>query len=532
MRLRICVLRLVAVSIALLFVSSAFAGPPEPCTGGVFKIAQNAYPPNLDWQANTATATREIGMNVFESLVSYNKKFEIAPMLAERWEVSPDGLTYTFHLRQGRKFHNGKEMTSEDVVASLKRFLAVGRRKGDLAMVKDVVAVDAYTVRFDLEHKTGVLLASLGSPIGQVSIMPKEVVYEKDGKTFVPADKLKQDAKHLIGTGPYKFNKWLRDRYISMTCFADYEPMDVPGEGLGGHRVGYYKEIRFYKVAEPAARIAGVETGQYHFGDRVPYDLAMKVKDKPGVVVTRIAPFTWPVIYFNYHPNPDGTPSLFSNLKMRQAVQAALDHEAIMKVAGTGPGRVDPGLMFQEQIWHTDAGKELYNQVNPDKAKQLLKEAGYQGQTVRIMTNQQYAYMYKTAIALESQLKAIGMNTEIIVTDWPATTQRWKSGGYWDIGFSGISTRFDPSNHNILWHTKMNNYGYSNPEVDRLVEAGMAESDFQKRYEIYKQLQQITYEDVIFIKEFDDNIYQIHTAKMKNYTPWYLIRVWNTWLEE
>ena len=109
--------------------------------------------------------------------------------------------------------------------------------------------------------------------------------------------------------------------------------------GLAGKRIGYYSEIRFYKVAEPAARIAGVETGQYQFGDRVPYDLAMKVKDKPEVVVTSISPFTWPIIYFNYHPDPDGKPSLFSNLKMRQAVQALLDMNEIMKAAGTGPGR-------------------------------------------------------------------------------------------------------------------------------------------------------------------------------------------------
>jgi len=103
-------------------------------------------------------------------------------------------------------------------------------------------------------------------------------------------------------------------------------------------------------------------------------------------------------------------------------------------------------------------------------------------------------------------------------------------GGYWDIGFSFISTRFDPSNHNILWSSSQ--FGYKNPEVDKLVAAGMRESNFPKRYEIYKKLQQITYEDVIFLKEFDDNMYQIHSAKLKGYTPWYIMRLWNTWLED
>ena len=511
---------------------TALAGPPEPCGGEMIKVAQNAYPPSLDWPWTSSTAAREICMNIFESLVTYNEKFEIVPMLATKWEVAPDGLTYTFHLRQGVKFHNGEEMTSEDVVASINRFLEIGYRPKDLYMVKDIVAVDKYTVRFDLSETTGVLLAGLASPVAQISIMPKSVIVQKDG-SFVGGNKLKNDPDHIVGTGPYTFNKWLRDRYLSMKCFKDYQPhTDVPGAGLGGKRIGYAKEIRFYKVAEPSARIAGVETGQYHFADRVPYELGMQVKDKPGLELTAIAPFTWPVVYFCYHPDEDGTPSLMSNLKMRQAIQALLDMEEIMKAAGTGPGRLDPGVMFQEHVFWNDAGKELYNLANAEKAKKLLKEAGYDGREIRIMSNQDYTYMYKSAISIQDQLKRIGVPSRIIMVDWPSTYQMFKKGGFWDIAFSGISTRFDPSNHNILWHSEANSVGYQNPKVDELVEAGMSESDFQKRHDIYKELQQITYDDVIFMKEFDDNIYQMHTSKLKGYTPWYLIRLWNTWLEE
>ncbi|MBI4536817.1 MAG: hypothetical protein HY712_02540 [candidate division NC10 bacterium] len=89
----------------------------------MLKVAQSAYPPTIDGHASTSVATREIGMYIFESLLTYNQKFEILPMLATRWEVARDGMSYTFHLRQNVKFHNGKEMTSEDVVASVKRFL-------------------------------------------------------------------------------------------------------------------------------------------------------------------------------------------------------------------------------------------------------------------------------------------------------------------------------------------------------------------------------------------------------------------------
>jgi peptide/nickel transport system substrate-binding protein len=146
------------------------------------KVAQGAYPPTLDWHASTSIATREVDIYIFESLLTYNKKFEIIPMLATTWEAAPDEMSYTFRLRQNVKFHNGKEMTSEDVVASVKRFLQQGIRPSDFYMVKDVVAVDKYTVRFDLKEKSGVLLAALASPVGQVSILPKETLYDKDGK--------------------------------------------------------------------------------------------------------------------------------------------------------------------------------------------------------------------------------------------------------------------------------------------------------------------------------------------------------------
>jgi ABC-type transport system substrate-binding protein len=83
-----------------------------------------------------------------------------------------------------------------------------------------------------------------------------------------------------------------------------------------------------------------------------------------------------------------------------------------------------------------------------------------------------------------------------------------------------------------MWTSTDSVYNYKNPEVDKLVAAAMRESDFQKRYDIYKKLQQVSYDDVIFLKEFDDNMYQIHSAKLKGYTPWYMMRLWDTWLED
>ncbi len=523
----------IALSLLIGTTGTVSAGPPKPGEGPLFKVASGAYPPTLIWQDTSALITRIVGANIYEALVTFNRKYEVVPMLATKWEMAPDGLSYTFHLRQGVKFHNGKEMTSEDVVHSIKRFKTHGARGKDLAMVKDVVAVDKYTVRFDLERKTGTLLASLGSPLSHASIMPKEAVMQSDG-TYFPTMKIPIDEKHVIGTGPYKYNKWLRDRYLSLTYHKDYTPhTDVPGEsGLGGNRVGYYKEIRFYKVNEPDARIAGVETGQYHLADEVSYELAMQVKDKPGVAISKISPAHYGVIFFNHQPDPDGTPSLFSNLKMRQAVQALIDMEEIMKAAGSGPGRLDPGIMWREHVFWTDVGKELYNQANPEKAKQLLKEAGYDGREIRLMTNQQYPYMYKAAVYLQAQLKSIDVPAKLLIVDWPTQLKMRLKGGSWDISFTGNTTRFDPSQHNFSLRGASSYGGYDKPEMNALLEAGENEVEFEKRYEIYKKVQKLMYDDVVWMRTFDDNNYQVHTAKLKDYSPWYVLRLWNTWLED
>src|SRR5690606_18588520 len=159
------------------------------------------------------------------------------------------------------------------------------------------------------------------------------------------------------------------------------------------------------------------------------------LKDIAGVQVLRQENFTIPIMV----PNAQKAPT--DNLLVRKAMQAALNMEDIMEVATDGAYTLQPGFQYPGNPSYVEAGKEYYNIADPEKAKALLKEAGYNGEEVIIMTNTDYAYMYNAALMVDEQLKAIGMNTKRFVTDWPTTREvRTKRPDEWNFYFTGWGT--------------------------------------------------------------------------------------------
>jgi peptide/nickel transport system substrate-binding protein len=509
--LRVVPTVLLAVGLALLLPAAGDAGAPTQ--GGTLRVALTASPPTLDPHSTTHLAVREIGLHIFENLLAFDARFQVAPQLAERWEVSPDGKAYTFYLRKGVKFHNGREMTAEDVVASVARFRQVSPRKNELADVARVEALDPSTVRMTLGKVNASFLAAIANPICQLAILPKEAV---EGKPLNKAD--------LIGTGPFKFTEWIPDRWVRIARFAEYKPEGKPeAGGFAGARQAYVDEIRFVPVPEPGARVAGLQTGDYDFSDFMPSASMPQLTGDRNLRVVRLGPQNYPTVYFNFTGK-------FKSLKLRQAVQAALNMDEIMQVANDGDGRVDPGFYFKEQVWHTNAGGKLYNQKNPAKATQLLKEAGYKGEPVVFVTNTSYDYMYKAAQVIQEQLKKIGMNVQLGVYDWPGSLAVRKDMSKWDLFTSSHSTRFDPSANDFYFREKTTFMGYKNPKMEALLDKAALAVKFEERYKVYDEVQKLIYEDVAMLKLYDHYTWQGHSAKLNGYTPWVQVRLWNVWL--
>jgi peptide/nickel transport system substrate-binding protein len=358
-------------------------------------------------------------------------------------------------------------------------------------------------------------LAAIANPICQLAILPKEAV---EGKPINKAE--------LIGTGPYKFVEWVPDRWVRVTRFADYKPEGKPeAGGFAGARHAYADELRFIPVPEPGARVAGLQTGEYEFADFLPSASMPQVTGDRNVRVVRFGPQNYPTIYFNFTGK-------FKSLKLRQAVQAALDMDEIMQVANDGDGRVDPGFYFKEQVWHTAAGGKLYNQKNAAKARQLLKEAGYAGEPVVFVTNTSYDYMYKAAQVIQEQLKKVGMSVKLEVYDWAGSLAVRKDMRKWDLFTSSHSTRFDPSANDFYFRAKTTFMGYSNPKMEALLDKAALATKFEDRYGTYEDVQRLIYEDVAMLKLYDHYTWQGYSAKLQNYTPWVQVRLWDTWLKK
>lgn len=485
--------------------------------GGSLRIATTTSPPTLDTMANTHTATREIGMNIYETIVAFNGNYEVVPMLAESWDISDDGLVYTFHLREGVPFHNGDIMEAEDVKASVERYIAVSPMNDNLEILQDITVLDKHTVQMTLNRSSGAFLSNLAQPKSLLGIMPKEVA---EGA----------EARHvdIVGTGPYKLDEWIPDRHTKLSRFEDYVPFEgVPASGFAGKKVAYIDELYYIPVPEAGSRVAGLETGEYDFVDFLPGMDIPYLQEQDNLVIEDLMPYTWVVVYLNHTED-----SIFNNKTLRQAVQAGIDHEEIMIVSSDDSGRLDPGMYFLEQVWHSDVGAEYYNQNDPEKAKKLMEEAGYNGEEIVLLTNTDYDYMYKAGIVLERQLTELGFNVNMKVLDWPGQLDVRADLSQWDLSFSSHSTRFDPVENNNYFFPATTFFGYDNPQMADALSRAADHTLVEDRYAAYEEAQLIFYEDVAMLKLYDLGIWQGWREHLKGYEPWYMLYFVNAWIDK
>jgi peptide/nickel transport system substrate-binding protein len=460
--------------------------------GGVLKIGNLGEPPSLDPHWGTQTITEVLTNHIFEGLYALDEGYRPIPMLAEGMPtVSRDGLTYTFKLRQGVKFHNGKELTSADVVASLVRW---SKRsiygKALFAQVVDFKATDAYAVEMKLKEKSAIVLVSLAVPNNFGAIYPKEI-----------ADKFPPDQRitEWVGTGPFKLVEWKPDQYIRMARFDDYKPRAEKQSGYGGAKIAYVDELRWIPVPDAASRAAQMESGDLDVADDLVADGYDRLKANPNVQPVIVRPYYWLVAVLN---KKEG---LMTNPKLRQAWQAAIDIEPIMKtVAGGKPEfyRMDSSLAFQElPTWHTNIAGLPWNERNRDKARRLLKEAGYKGEPIRFMTTQEYKWMYDFALVTKQQLEEVGFKIDLQVMDWSTLGQRRVNPKEYDAFTTGMGNFFDPTHHIYLTPTWP---GWTTDEEIATLSAQLArETDVKKRQELWAQMTKVFYEKVPVIRYGD-----------------------------
>lgn len=505
------------ICLGILVVSPVFSIAGQPKHGGTMKFVLEGEPPTLDPQWTTATVVMTQGSHWLESLFTQGSQYEVIPDLAESYTLSDDLKVYDIKLRQGVLFHNGKEMTSDDVVASLNRWGKVASHgKVVFRNVVKVEAVDKYHVRISL-NKGSVVLPAFLTWTGRAFIYPKEVVDEVGTKSPV---------KTFIGTGPFQFVEHKPDRYIKLKRFDKYVARTDEPNGYGGRKVAYFDEILMIPVPEQAQRVTMVQTGELDFSDWITPDAFARLKADSSIETLIVKPKEWIIGVFNKKKG------LFTNKTMRQAVQAALDMKPIMTNAVGRPEflRLDPAIIFKESVWWTDAGKELYNQANVEKAKKLMKEAGYKGEKIRWMCTKEYEWMYQSAVIAAQQLKAAGFNIDLQVMDWASVVQRRSNPDLYEIFTTGQGMPADPAQFASLtcgWP------GWTCfEELDNLMLKFASLPKFEDRYKVWEQIQTFFYENAVNIKMGDFFTLRIHRNYVKGYTNMSYAFLWNTWFEK
>lgn len=420
-----------ALTIAALAAGLVFSGcgSDSEKTKSELSIAINADPGTYDLTKTTATtATQIVGGNVFEKLVASDEHFKPQPELAESIDVNSDYTEYTYHLRKGVLFHNGDEMKADDVVASMNRWLKSNSLARKAIGKGEFEKVDDYTVKITMEKPFRNLNELIAGLRPLAIIVPKSVIDNADPKTGA--------IKDYIGTGPYKVDEIQPNNFIRLVKFDNYKPYGEKGKTSGwvGYKEAKTPTVTFHFVPEAATRVAGMKSHEYDMAIQMPFD---NFDDFNGNSDYQVYKESQGDIGLNYNKKQ----GIASNKLFRQAINTALNRDDIMKAAYTSKEfyKLTPSFIQDENnFWYTDAGKDVYNQHDKEKAKELLKEAGYNGEEFNLLVSNHYQEFYNAAIVVQDELKDIGVNVKLDVVDWPTYLSRSKDPNAFDGFITGF----------------------------------------------------------------------------------------------
>lgn len=471
-------------------------------------FAMNTDVQSLDPQIQNDTTSEQVVKMLYNTLLKFQDDGTVVGDLAESWSVSEDKLTWTFNLKQGVKFHNGKELTSADVKATFDRALnaeAGGLRTTEIIkMFTAVEAPDPYTVTITTDGPYGPMESLMCNM--SLGIMDADYIeqYGLDLGTSVEGEN---------GTGPFKVVSWERDQEIVVERFDDY--FGTPAK---------LKTVVYTVIPEAASRVIALETGEVDVIDKpTNEDLERLEADTENFTVLRKPTISQRLFRFGCND------PIISNTKVRQAIVYAIDRQAIIDALFTGSAYPSTAPLAPVTFGYSDLG-EIEQDL--ELAKSLLAEAGYpDGFDTKIVTTERYQNGIELAEIISQQLAEIGINAEIEVWEWSALSASWNgiTADEFDqpifIMGAGPSMRDADGGLRGLYTTSETglndrNYGfYSNAEVDALIEQGMQETDQQKRVEIYKEAMEILYrEDPVAFWLFDMYGLAITSSKVEGVT--------------
>lgn len=504
-----------AAGASLLAATGARAqGTPRP--GGTITVGLPTGIPSLDVMATTDDVGRVVNLHIYEPLVTRNEKLEPAPMLAESWTASPDGLGFTFRLRQGVTFHNGKAMTSADAKASIERYMRMSVRRRYLENIAEVQAPDPLTVAVRLKAPQPLFINFFSQP---------EVIV-----AIIPAEEAAKDANRIevIGTGPYRLAEYRPDSHVRLARFEAYAARtDAPRDGYAGAKQALFDVINFRIIPESAAMVAALEAGEIDMAEWVPDKVVPTLKRNPRLRHVNIMPAGMQLVTVNHANAP------LDRLEVRRAIQVALDMSEIMEASTEGNFALNHALQYPGYpTFPAEHGKRFYNLRAEAMARRLLREGGYRGQPVTVLSAANFDWHAAHALVMAEQLKAIGMEVRIQSMDWPAIVSARARPAGWHLLPGRLGT--GP----WLGEPTLAIGGLVGPTPsmhvrDETLNALAVEmetaSTAAARNEAWFRAQDRIADQVLMLKVGDYGHSQILSQRIANFTPFRTARLWNTW---
>jgi peptide/nickel transport system substrate-binding protein len=440
---------------------SSGSATTAPKDGGDLRAALTGEPDVLDPAVSSIYTGAQVYENIFSKLIDIDASGTFVGDLATSWEQTDD-TTWTFHLVDDATFHNGEKFTSEDVVYTFDRILdpaTASAYAGLYAPIDSVEAVDPTTVVFHLKTPFGPFLTNLAAN-GQ--IVNKKAIESGDA------------ARNPVGTGPFEFVEWVQGDHITLKKNPDYFKKDLP----------HLDSVTFKFMLVDQSRIDALSAGEIDWADAIPLQQVEPLsKDPRFTYVTSALAGIPDFLAFNTKKAP------FDNPLVRQAVAKAIDRSEIKKVAYLGTGEDGLEEVPTGSSWYDATGLEAEPDI--EGAKKLLADAGYKdGLSIDYLGLSQYPELLKTGQVVREQLKKIGIDMKIEAVDVSVWYDDYTSGDY-QVTSAYQERTIDPDNFYSLVIKSggpINSTGYSNPEVDALIDQAAALTDEKERSALYVKM--------------------------------------------
>ncbi|MHA3020486.1 ABC transporter substrate-binding protein [Mycobacterium sp. BMJ-28] len=485
-------MRLVAAALAAVVVlASAACAPGQRVDlgqdAGNLIAAISGEPDQLDPQKTSAYFSFEVLENVFDTLVEPGADLTMRPALAQSWDTSPDQLVWTFHLRPGVTFHDGSPLTAADVVYSYRRIIDGKLANADkFSAVTDVSAPDEHTVRIAVARPTPNLLTNLGGFKGMAIVQRRNV---EDG----------QIATHPVGTGPFAFVGQKSGDSITLRANPRYwgGAPKIPG-------------VTFRFIGEPSTALSALQAGEIDWTDTVPAQRVAQLRNDDSLRLAVTPSNDYWYLALNQARAP------WNDVRVRQAIGYAIDRPSIVQATSYGTAKANQLAVPEGNTWFVPYDR--YRR-DLDKARGLLRQSGAAPKSMDLLVTSEYPQTVTAAQVIADNLAPLGITVNIRTVDF-ATWLDEQNSGHFDMLMMGWLGNIDPDDFYYAQHHTggaNNAQKFSDPRVDKLLDAGRTQTDQRVRQQDYAQAATLIADEVSYLYLYNPAVIQAWSPNLTGY---------------